>query len=186
MRMVWRLRKEVFGKEIGYPPAAIRSKFDRYAVHFLAKRDGVPVGTISIFLSTIVTLPLESIYSVNLSEFKDGSEMAEIEKLAILPKYRSKMIPLGLMVVAYEFIKLCKAKCIFIFTLKSQVDNIHLYKKFGFREFSEFMIFGGRKATCMVLNISKDSVYERALSRNLRRVNFVNELAKMLTFKLKK
>jgi len=186
MKIVWQLRKKVFVEEIGYPLAASRSKLDRYGIHFLAKKDNVPIGTISVFLHSLSGLPIEKTYSLDLSKFKKDSETAEIEKLAVLHTYRAKTISLGLMVIAYEFIKLCNARYIFIFTLKNQKENINLYKRFGFKELSEFKIFHNKKAVSMILDIISDSVYERILAMSLRRVNFITQLAKMLSFELKR
>jgi predicted GNAT family N-acyltransferase len=183
MRTLWQLRKEVFVREEGYPSSSIRNILDRGAVHFLAVKDNTPVGSISIYLNSITGLPLEKTLKADLGTYKI-EKMAEIGKLAVLPNYRKTTIPLGLMVVAYEFIKLCEIERICIFTLSNKKENLEIYKRFGFKKILEFPIFNSKNATCMVLNIIKDSFYEKALLLNQRRANLAKQLAKMLSFKI--
>ena len=183
MRIVWKLRRKVFVDEENYPPKSIRNTLDRGAIHFLSKKDSIAVGSISIYLDSVTGLPIEKLLGLNLSKYKkDG--MAEIEKLAVLPQYRKTTIPLSLMVIAYEFIKLSEIRKICIFTLSRKRENIALYKKFGFKKILEFDIFNSEKATCLMLDITKDSVYEKILLMNMRRTNFVKQLAEMLSFKI--
>jgi predicted GNAT family N-acyltransferase len=183
MRTLWRLRKKVFVDEEGYPLKSTRNVLDRGAIHFLAKKDNIAVGSISVYLNSITGLPIEKILNVNLGIYKK-EKMAEIEKLAVLPDYRKTTISLGLMVVAYEFIKLCEVERICIFTLSSKKENLAIYKRFGFRKILEFMIFDSKKATCMVLDITSDSFYEKTILLNLRRANLAKQLAKMLSFNI--
>lgn len=183
MRIVWWLRKKVFVDGEGYPLKSIRSPLDRGAIHFLTKKDNTAIGSISVYLNELTGLPIEKLFNVNLGKHKT-EKIAEIEKLAILPQYRKTPISLGLMVIAYEFIKLCDMQRILIFTLSNKKDNIALYKKFGFKKILEFDIFDSKKATCLMLDITKDSVYENILLMNLRRTNLARHLAEMLSFKI--
>ena len=184
-KVIW-LRKEVFVKEERYPRRAVWNDLDRYAIHFLAKLENQTVGSISICIDTGTFLPVERLYGVNLSLYRNGhsGRFAEIQKLAVLPQYRRSMVSLGLMVTAYEFIKLCGAEKICIFTLSERLDNIRLYERFGFRRITEFPIFDSKFATCMILDIKQESFYEKLAKQRSHRIHLVRRLSQMLSFKL--
>lgn len=188
IRAVISLRKKIFVAEAKYPKYAVWNKYDRNAIHFLANKERETVGSISVALDMGSGLPIETVYGMNLSPYrsKTNDHIAEIQKLAVLHPYRKTTIAISLIATAYEFIKLCGATKICIFTLSENTDSIQLYQRFGYRRITEFPIFGTRTATCMLLDIRRDSVYEKADKQKLHSVHFARRLAKMFSFNLKK
>jgi predicted N-acetyltransferase YhbS len=173
---IYKIREKVFQEEDGYPPEAIKSRFDSTATHFLAKVNKKLVGSIMVILDSDKGLPLGD--KIDLSPYRDKL-IAELAKLAVLPEERKKNVSLGLMVLAYEFAKEKGAKKICLISLEKKTENYKLYKKFGFKTIGKFNFFNIDNAYGMILDLD-ESIYEKVSKRNTRR----DLLAKRLSQKL--
>jgi len=176
---IYSIRKEVFVKEDNYPIEAIKSSYDREAVHFVAFESDKMVGTISVILDGPKGLPIQKF--VDISRFRD-KRMAQVEKFAVLPSKRKKTITVALIVMAYEFAKLY-ADRICIFSLEKKRDNILLYRKMGLRPVEKFNFYDIGDALLMILDVEKDSVYEKLPDRSKHFKRYVRKLSKTLGMK---
>ena len=97
-------------------------------------------------------------------------------------EYRNTVVSLGLMAIAYEFIKMCNKKKIGIFTLEENKNNLILYKKAGFKPVKKFDKFQNKKGIFMVLNIKKDSLYEKIERKKVHQSVFLKYLTENFDF----
>lgn len=116
-----RVRHEVFCIEKGWIDPATCARdietddYDADAVHFLALKDGVPVGTTRGLLGELVELPAFEYLPPHL--FKaDRKEIAEVSRLATIPESRTQdaFVFMGLCSVMWEVamersIRICMA-----------------------------------------------------------------------------
>jgi len=179
LRDIYSIRKEVFVKEDNYPTEAIKSSYDEEAIHFVAFENKKMVGTISVILDGPRGLPIQKF--MDISRFKD-KRMVQVEKFAVLPGRRKKTIAVALIVMAYEFAKLY-ADRICIFSLEKKKDNVSLYKKMGFRPVEKFNFYDIGDALLMILDIEKDSVYEKLPDRSKHFKRYIRKLSKTLGMK---
>lgn len=176
---IYSIREEVFIKEDKYPIEAIKSSYDEEAIHFVAFENNKIVGTISVILDGPKGLPIQKF--VDITRFRDR-RMVQVEKLAVLPGRRKKTITVGLIVMAYEFAKLY-ADRICIFSLEKKRDNILLYRKMGLRPVEKFNFYDIGDALLMILDIEKDSVYEKLPDRSKHFKRYIRKLSKTLGIK---
>lgn len=176
---IYSIRKEVFIKEDKYPIEAIKSNYDKQAIHFVAFENNKMVGTVSVILDGPKGLPIQKF--VDITRFRD-KRMVQVEKFAVLPGRRKKTITVALIVMAYEFAKLY-ADRICIFSLEKKRDNILLYRKMGFRPGEKFNFYDIGDALLMILDIEKDSVYEKLPDRSKHFKRYIRRLSKTLDIK---
>lgn len=179
LQAVYSIREEVFVKGDNYPIEAIKSNYDKQAIHFVAIEDEGMIGTVSVVLDGPKGLPLQEF--LDISMYRD-KKLVEIEKLAVLFHKRKKTITAALMVIAYEFAKL-HADRICIFTLEKKKDNISLYEQIGFRPVEKFNFHSVGDALFMILDIEKDSVYETVPDKIKRFRRYVKRLSAILSLK---
>lgn len=179
MEDIYSIREEVFVKEDKYPVEAIKSNYDKEAVHFVAFENNKMVGTISVILDGPKGLPIQKF--VDITRFRDR-RMVQVEKFAVLPSKRKKTITVALIVMAYEFAKLY-ADRICVFSLEKKRDNILLYRKMGLRPVEKFNFYDIGDALLMILDIDKDSVYEKLPDRSKHFKRYIRRLSKTLGIK---
>jgi len=170
MEKVINLRHKVFVEEDGYPPEAIKNTYDNKAIHFIATKGKEVIGCVSVILSGSKSLPFEDF--IDLSPYK-GEKIAEVQKLAIIPEERKGIAAVGLMLLSYEFIKKNGYNKICIFSLEKKTDNIRLYKRLGFKIIDKFKFYNVGNALAMILDMNKDSVYEKEKDKRKLKEYFI-------------
>lgn len=158
LKQLYDLRKKVFVGEDGYPQEAISSEYDRDAIHFIATKGDELVGCVSVILDGPKGMPIEKF--IDLSSYKTD-KIAEVQKLAIIPEDRKGIAGVGLMLLAYEFLKKSGTNKIFIFSLEKKAENVKLYERLGFRQIGKFKFYNIGNAIAMMMDLEEDSVYDK-------------------------
>lgn len=87
---VFRLRYQVYCLERDYEspedyPCELESdEYDQYSMHFIARAEDIPVGTVRLILPSPLNLPVARYCGVKLDEIcPDSARVAEISRLAV-------------------------------------------------------------------------------------------------------
>jgi N-acyl amino acid synthase of PEP-CTERM/exosortase system len=94
---VFRLRYRVYVEEWGFekaedhPGGIERDDYDDHAIHFVAEREGVIIGTVRLILNSEQGFPIESFTRIDedLSQV-DRDKVAEISRLAVSKDFRKR------------------------------------------------------------------------------------------------
>lgn len=169
------LRNRIFREEDNYPKIALRNKHCTNSICFAAFNKNRMIGTINVIVDSPLKLPLDEF--VDLDKYRD-KKLVEIEKLVVLPCARKMTIAIALMVIAYEYSKLC-ADRIVIFALKNKKNLNRFYRKIGFRILKDFKFYNIGKANLMILDI-QDSIFNKYIDKQKQLSWYISRLSKLI------
>lgn len=161
MKKVLQLRKKVFVQEEGYPPKAVTNGFEKQSLHITATLREELAACVSVVFDGPNGMPLDRY--LDLSPFKKGMKVVEVDKLAVIGEKRKRELAFQVMWIAYSVARFWGAQKMFIFTLSHKTENLKMYSRFGFKEFSTFNFFSNQKATALMLDFDDVDTYEKRL-----------------------
>lgn len=174
---VFYLQRKILVGEKGYREETIKREEDKQAYHIVAYRGLQPVGTVTCTVLGPGTRPLPIEHAFRLDRFKGDAICAEIDRLAVLKEERSSLIPLGLMTMAYIYIRAHSAERIFLDVFSDERKMIRMYGKLGFTYIGAYV----SPLPVTVMYLDRQTEYERKSSRMER---FVRPFLSRLTPKL--
>lgn len=174
---VFYLQRKILVGEKGYREETIRREEDERAYHIVAYRGLQPVGTVTCSIQDPGSRPLPIENSFRLERFKNDAVCAEIDRLAVLKEERGSLIPLGLMTMAYVYIKAHRAERIFLDVFSDEKKLIKMYGKLGFTYIGAYV----SPLPVTVMYLDRQTDYEKKASRMER---FVRPFLSRLTPKL--
>jgi two-component system NtrC family sensor kinase len=154
------IQRKVLVGEKGYQEETIRRKEDETAFHILAYKGLQPVGTATLHLSEHgQALPIQA--NFDISQYLDGSIVAEIDRLAVVKEDRGSIIPFSIMTIAYLYARAKGARRIFLDVFADEARLIKMYEKLGFTVIGYY----NSPLPCTVMMIDHPSGYETQASR---------------------
>lgn len=171
-KQIYKLRYKTFVEAEGYNPSAIEIERGGDAAHLIALRKDKIVGAITLIVDNGQGLPMEKYF--NLTVFKNDEKVAEVGRFAILPDEQTKIVPVGLIALAYEVAQKRGIKQIFIDFFKSE-EKIRFYERLGFKVIGNY--FWKNEIVVMTVTLY-DSPYAKDEEKIELREFFVRSLPK--------
>lgn len=162
------IQRKVLVGEKGYMEETIRRSEDEKSFQVVAYKGMHPVGTVTLITKDMVGhIPIEN--NFDLKPWLDGSNYAEIDRLAVLKDERTGIAPPCLMSLAYLYARVRDAKQIFLDVFSEEAKLIKMYEKLGFAVIGRYCC----PKECTVMMLVERSGYEKETSRM---ENFVRPL----------
>lgn len=173
LKQIYKLRKAILVDEEGFIPSTIEVEQNPGYYHIIAIKNNHPVGVITVYIDQGRGVPIEEY--AELQKYKQLGTAAEFCRLAVIPDERLTPTSLGLTALSYELAKKMGVKFIFIDLFKSKKEEILKYEKMGFKTLGSYIVYNS-EVVVMVLDIEKDSIYEKLKGKIDFRNYFVHSL----------
>jgi predicted acetyltransferase len=160
MNDVFFIQRKVLIGEKGYLEESIHRQEDEKAMHILAFKGLLPVGTVSLMTS-------EHFWPLPISEYFDiesvlhSRNCSEIIRLAVLPEMRNTSASIGLIILVFLLARSKGVENLVIDVFADDLKTIKLYKKFGFEEVGTYY----SPSAVTVLTLQSKSTLEKDKSQ---------------------